>query len=225
MNCLFCFRVIQNKGSLVAHQKVCKENPNRISFKRSPNAGRKKGSVAWNKGLKGIQTAWNKGLTGIPGHKHTEETKKQMSESRKMLYASGWEPTCGRAKKYDYESPIAGKIKVDGTWELAVAKFLDSLGIEWRRNKKRFEYVNLKGSISTYQPDFVIEGKYYIEVKGYETDLDRCKWSQFPEPLVIFRKAQIEEINGMSAEKVGCTGLLNQLRGNSNIRSNRIHSA
>lgn len=225
MECQFCQRIINNKGSLVAHQLYCKQNPNKIPFPRSPNAGRKKGSIAWNKGLTGVQIAWNKGLTGIKGTKHSEETKKKMSEIKKSLYASGWEPVCGRAKKYDYDSPIAGKIKVDGTWELAVAKFFDSLEIQWGRNKKRFSYINLEGKPSTYQPDFVIEGKYYVEVKGYETDLDRCKWSQFPAPLVVFRKEQIEELNGMSAEKVGCTGLLNQLRGNSNIRSNRIHSA
>lgn len=34
------------------------------------------------------------------------------------------------------------------------------------------------------------------------------------EPLIVFKKDQIDEINGTAAEKVGCTGLLNQLRGN-----------
>ena len=48
--------------------------------------------------------------------------------------------------------------------------------------------------------------------RSSETDLDRCKWSQFKEPLIILRKQDIEEIKGMSAEMVGCTGLLNQLR-------------
>jgi hypothetical protein len=50
MNCKYCLKIIQNKGSLAAHEKCCKENPNSVKFNRSPNAGAKKGSVAWNKG-------------------------------------------------------------------------------------------------------------------------------------------------------------------------------
>ena len=94
-----------------------------------------------------------------------------MSESRKKLYASGWEPTCGRCKKYDYFSPIAGHIKLDGKWELATAKYLDSIGVNWIRNRKRFNYIKPDGKESTYQPDFyVTDWTTYIEVKGYETD-------------------------------------------------------
>ena len=47
--CKFCSKKIMNKGSLVAHEKCCKHNPNRIVHKRSPNAGQKKGSIPWNK--------------------------------------------------------------------------------------------------------------------------------------------------------------------------------
>jgi hypothetical protein len=50
-NCIFCNRQILNKGSLTAHQKTCKENPDKIKFFHSPNAGKQKGSVAWNKGV------------------------------------------------------------------------------------------------------------------------------------------------------------------------------
>lgn len=50
MKCQFCEREIANKGSLTAHQMSCKNNPNRTTHKRSPNAGAKKGSVSWNKG-------------------------------------------------------------------------------------------------------------------------------------------------------------------------------
>lgn len=50
MNCCYCEREIKNKGSLKAHEMSCKLNPDRVSHKHSPNAGRQKGSVAWNKG-------------------------------------------------------------------------------------------------------------------------------------------------------------------------------
>ena len=49
-NCEFCNKTIDNKGSLIAHIKCCKHNPNRIKYVRSENAGQKKGCIPWNKG-------------------------------------------------------------------------------------------------------------------------------------------------------------------------------
>lgn len=51
MNCCYCEREIKNKGSLKAHEMSCKLNPDRVSHRHSPNAGRQKGSTAWNKGI------------------------------------------------------------------------------------------------------------------------------------------------------------------------------
>lgn len=132
----------------------------------------------------------------IKGSKHSEEWKDNQSRRMKSLYESGWEPTCGRCKKYDYDSPIAGYVKLDGTWELRVAEFFDTVGIEWVRNKKRFDYIKPNGKKSTYQPDFYVKDwDCYIEVKGYETALDRCKWSQFPEKLKIINGRNIGELD------------------------------
>jgi len=50
-NCIFCNRQILNKGSLIAHQKTCEQNPNKIKFYHSPKAGGQKGSIGWNKGM------------------------------------------------------------------------------------------------------------------------------------------------------------------------------
>jgi hypothetical protein len=143
---------------------------------------------------------------------HTEETKlKLRGRTRKMSdefrerrreemlerYSKGWECRCGRAKKYDYISKSAGKIKVDGTWELKVAEYLDSLNINWTRNKKRFEYFNsIKEKKSTYCPDFFVEDwNTFIEVKGYKTKLDEIKWSQFNFNLQIWDYKKLKELN------------------------------
>ena len=49
--------------------------------------------------------------------------------------------------------------------------------------------------LSHYTPDFWLEEhNVYLEVKGYETDLDRCKWSQFTAPLIVWKKAEINKI-------------------------------
>jgi hypothetical protein len=80
-------------------------------------------------------------------------------------------------------------VLLDGTWEVAVANWLDENLYTWKRNTNRFSYLNLKGNVSHYTPDFwVTEFNSYLEIKGYETSLDRCKWSQFSEPLIVWKK-------------------------------------
>ena len=60
MNCQYCTREINNAGSLKAHEMSCKENPNRIPRKRSPNAGVKKGTTSPLKGRKvGRHPSWD----------------------------------------------------------------------------------------------------------------------------------------------------------------------
>lgn len=110
-------------------------------------------------------------------------------------YEDGWQPKAGRCKKIKYESQIAGIITVDGSWELKVVQYLDSLGVTWRRNKTRFKYLNLENKISHYTPDFYVEEwNAYIEIKGYETDLDRCKWKQFEEKLIVWKKKELKDL-------------------------------
>lgn len=131
----------------------------------------------------------------------SDEHKEKIALSKKALYATGWEPVCGRCKKYEYTSPIAGNIKVDGRWELFTAHYLDSLGVQWSRNRKRFSYIKPDGSTSTYQPDFYVhDWNSYLEVKGYETDLDHSKWSQFPHKLLVWKRETINSIKGKLAE-------------------------
>ncbi len=138
----------------------------------------------------------------MKGRKHTNKTKLLLSKLTKDRYKNGWEVRCGRSKKYKYNSKIAGNILVDGKWELAVACFLDLNHFNWKRNKKRFPYINLKGEESTYCPDFWIEDwNTYLEVKGYETDLDGCKWKQFKENLLIWKDKDL--INRYIINKYG----------------------
>lgn len=123
---------------------------------------------------------------------HTAEFKDRMRQLIISRYEAGWMPKAGRCKKYTHISPIAGTVSLDGTWELGVAVWLDQQGYTWRRNTRRFPYTHLKGHLSHYTPDFwVDELGGYLEVKGYETALDQCKWSQFKEPLIVWKKAEL----------------------------------
>ena len=164
------------------------ENGTRVSHFKMLNDGKIWKGRHHSEKTKSLLSNLNNGKTMSDEFKHNRSIEMQ------KRYASGWESTAGRCKKIDYESPVAGKIKVDGNWELNVAKYLDKINVKWQRNTKRFKYTNLSDNISTYCPDFYIyDWNTYLEVKGYETQLDKCKWKQFKEPLIIWRKKDLKE--------------------------------
>jgi hypothetical protein len=120
---------------------------------------------------------------------------KKISAIATKRHAEGWDNKAGRCKKYKYSSAIAGDVTLDGTWELAVARWLDYKQFNWKRNKTRFTYTHLKGHTAKYTPDFWVEELGgYLEIKGYETKLDRCKWSQFTEKLVVWKKKELKTL-------------------------------
>ncbi len=126
---------------------------------------------------------------------HTEEFKQRQRERIIKRYEDGWMPKAGRCKKYTYNSPVAGIVSLDGTWELAVAKWLDKNNYVWNRNTERFPYYDTKNKLRYYTPDFYCNKFGYIEVKGYETELDICKWKHFKEPLTLWKRKQLTEMN------------------------------
>ena len=205
--CKYCNKDCHNNGGLHAHEPHCKNNPNYI--KRTTGSY---GKEPWNKGLT-IQTSekikssretyrkhFNEGkfVGSWTGKHHSIEFKQHMSEITKNRHKNGWDNKCGRAPKYKYHSIIAGDITVDGSWELAVAKYLDANNYNWRRNQDRFKYINLNNKESFYKPDFyLIDIDVYLEIKGYETELDRCKWKQFPpdKKLIVLKKKELKNLN------------------------------
>ena len=77
-------------------------------------------------------------------------------------------------------------------------KYADANKLTWLRNKKRFPYIKPDGKPSTYLPDFFVEDwNSYIEIKGYETEMDKAKWDQFPKELTlkVLRKKEIGELD------------------------------
>jgi|LakMenEpi03Aug12_release.lakeMendotaPanAssembly.Ray.scaffolds.fasta_scaffold907000_1 hypothetical protein len=195
----------------------CCESVNLCPAKRIADSLKKKGINPWEgrehpkgmKGKKGSNATLKAIQLGLPippgpnlgkpspfkGKHRSEEFKLNRSKEMKKRYASGWESTAGRCKKYQYVSPIAGTVLVDGKWELIVCQYLDLIQVKWNRNKKRFAYINLEQKNSTYCPDFYVEDwDCFLEIKGYETDLDKCKWSQFTKKLQIWKKEKIDEL-------------------------------
>lgn len=69
------------------------------------------------------------------------------------------------------------EVKMDSTWEVAMAAKLDELGIRWIRDENLIlEYYTIRGRKRRYIPDFYLPDlDLYIEVKGYWTDAARHK--------------------------------------------------
>jgi hypothetical protein len=141
----------------------------------------------------------------------SEEKQQEFRDKHREIilkrYEDGWMPKAGRCKKIRYFSPIAGEVLLDGTWELKAAQYMDAKKWNWKRNTERFAYINLSGKISHYTPDFYVEELGgYLEVKGYETELDRCKWKQFKNNLTIWKKDTIYNIteSGQDGNAAAC---------------------
>jgi len=216
MECIFCKRTINNKGSTVAHQRVCKLNPDRIKYVRSSLAGRKKGCAAWNKGRSNIEIYGEHkaaqikekssnsiqlvvNTTGSSWSKMSAKQQTEFKEKHRLAinkkYEQGWLPKAGRCQKINYHSLMAGYITVDGTWEYELAVYLDENQINWRRNKERFPYINEQDKQSFYTPDFyIVDHDLYIEVKGYETEKDRCKWKGFTKKLAVLKAEEVKMV-------------------------------
>ena len=127
---------------------------------------------------------------------HTEEFTEECRIRILKRYEDGWMPKAGRCNKYTYISEIAGTVSLDGTWELQTAQWLDENRLSWRRNTKKFPYYDDSGKLRNYTPDFWIEDwNSYLEVKGYETALDRAKWRYFPYKLLVWKKKELLERN------------------------------
>lgn len=166
------------------------ENGKRTSYFKVFNDG-----TFW-KGRKHNDITKDKISISLTGKKMNDTFKKNRSEEMKLRYLNGWESVAGRTKKIKYSSPIAGEVLLDGNWELKTAIYFDKNKIKWIRNKKRFPYIDSKGKKRTYCPDFfIVDENYFIEVKGYITELDKCKWNQFPLKLEIWDKEVLKNKN------------------------------
>jgi len=193
MQCQFCEREIKNKGSLKAHEMCCKLNPNKITHKRSVNAGAKKGCTPWNKGktketnsvlLKQSITLSKRYATGeLQPHftPHSQETKNKLSKVAKERKLGGYVRGSGRGKKGWYKGYFC-----DSSWELAYVMYCLDHNISIKRNTEKRQYV-YKNKTKNYIPDFLVEDKL-VEIKGYKTEEWKAKLSSNPDVEVLYEK-------------------------------------
>lgn len=200
--CRHCDKECKNKNSQRNHERLCKENPNRqftlfhdqdfqrLNKENQFTKARRLGldtPVVSNTAREKIRQAnlsrtndWNK------------ENGKRISEVIKRKVEEGtWHTSLAKSMHIDYNG-----INLHGSWELSYAKYLDANNIRWVRNKDSFLYV-FKGKERRYTPDFYLpDSGEYVEIKGYKTEKDDAKWSQFPlhRKLVILMKEELKSL-------------------------------
>jgi hypothetical protein len=95
----------------------------------------------------------------------------------------------GRGKKGYYKG-----IYFMSTWELAFIVYNMDHGINFMRNWKSFDYIDISGDCRKYIPDFVLNDNTYVEVKGYLTSNDLVKINSFGGNNILFDKFKMSPI-------------------------------
>lgn len=177
MKCEYCERDCPTSSSYHNHIRRCPKNGNRIMTAITPE-GREK--------LRQSTTEKNKKKWSDPEFrlKHQASMKKAVLENPESYSSSNR----GRTKQV-----IVDGIKLQGQWEVDFYLWAKAQGLNPKRPNIAFKYT--WNGERLYHPDFYIETlDLYVEVKGYETDRDRAKWSQFPKTLRIIKAAEINQI-------------------------------
>ena len=127
-------------------------------------------------------------------------SRKYLSMRQKQIVAAGRKQGGGRCFHMWYTSPSAGRIHIQGSYELVFCRWADKNRIVFSRNKEGFPYFRPNGRLAHYYPDFKLTPTWYVETKGFETETDHEKWKAFPHTLTILKQNQIRKINTLSLE-------------------------
>ena len=193
--CMFCSKEINNRGSLVVHERQCKENPNRVPIKKigSSNAGAKKGCIPYNKGLamsEEQKLKISKSMTDNPLVLGKGSTPEKEAERIKKIteYAKenngGYRQGSGRGKKGWYKG-----IFCDSSWELAFVIYHKDRNLDIQRCKEIRQYI-FKDEVKNYYPDFKVDSKIY-EIKGYETEQSKAT-QEYNKDIIVLNKTDMK---------------------------------
>lgn len=186
--CSECSREFSSRQAVTSHIHRAHDNPG-VAYGHA-----RKGSTPWNKGGQMAEEQKQKisqSLKGKPGRKLSEKEKQNISK-RMSIKNNG-----GKSKWYEYNGQ-----KLQGTWELNLAKKFDELNIKWvklKTNKDIWNYT-IENKIKSYTPDFYLpEINLYLEVKGYwwGNDKEKMKYVLDQNPLkrlVVIEKREYEKL-------------------------------
>lgn len=195
LNCQFCNKEVKSNNSKAQHELYCKFNIDRKVKISSYGMLGKKGSNQHIKGTAKPLSEQAKEAIRNSNKNRIWDEKARAKQSASMKRAVENHPESytssnrGRTKQIIFDG-----IKFQGRWELDFYKWCKDNNIYCVRNTQGFKY--LWNGERTYYPDFYLpEKNVYIEVKGYKTERDDAKWSQFPKKLLTIQKQDILNIN------------------------------
>jgi predicted nuclease of restriction endonuclease-like RecB superfamily len=109
-----------------------------------------------------------------------------------------------------YTTQDGREVRMDSTWEVAMAQRLEELGVTWIRDDTlNLEYLTRAGRKRKYIPDFYLpDYDLYIEVKGYWTDYARYKMKAVQErnPVRILILESLPEIMAADLKIISAAG-------------------
>ena len=186
-HCKFCDKECKNDNSLRNHQRLCPKNDDRVyvngmTGKKGGNQYTKAEKLGLPKPIISLETSKKLSDSVLSRSKNWQEINgKKISKTVNEKVANGeWHTSLAKHMHIDYNG-----VDMHGNWELQYAIDLDSKNIKWIKCKESFGYI-FEGKPKRYTPDFyLIETDEYIEIKGYKTEKDDVKWSQFPKDKVL----------------------------------------
>ena len=142
---------------------------------------------------KRLQEFWkDKPWTEDRRKKHSIAMKKAVLENTDSYTKNN---VSGRAKIYSCKDFDGNLTKVKGKWELAVANFLNQKEIRWTNSIEPVKYY-WNNAWHLYYPDFLlIDFNILLEVKGYKTERDYCKWASVKSKFALIEKQQIKNLD------------------------------
>ena len=132
------------------------------------------------------------------------EFKEMIAECTRQAWADGKydDVPVGKCKWYDHVKPSGEIVKLQGTWEVAVARYFDANEIDYVAHRGRFSYVTPDGAKRSYLPDFFLPlTNEHVDVKGafwsfeQRDKLDHIRNSNPSMKLVIYDKKKLEDLN------------------------------
>ena len=204
-NCQWCSKSYTTRGKLKRH--VAKYHPDSLQkfidvVSKCPycklhfDSYHKLGAhMVWCKLRDGeeLEVLRNKISITSTGRKHTQSAIEKIKTSMRAVVLRN--PDSYTASNVSGRTPIIvyNGIKLKGTWEVETAKWLDAQNISWTNVITGIEY-EWNNSTHLYYPDFYLpKFNCYIEVKGYERDRDKAKWTSINN-LVVLKQKEINKI-------------------------------
>lgn len=204
--CTFCkSKECKNANSLRNHERLCHCNPNKqISTLARPDiqATQKRSNAAIKakeEGKEFVVSQETRNKVGAATSARTAEWNKangkKIAKTINEKVTNGeWHTSLAKHMHVDYNG-----IDLHGSWEVKYAQYLDLHNIPWIRNKDSFTY-EFEGKSRKYTPDFyLLQTDEYIEIKGYKTEKDDAKWTQFPKhrKLIVLMGEDLKKMGVM----------------------------